>query len=315
MALGWFFLPFERRHNKSPKTRRPHAPTMSTAIHLQDKGFRCEIAPALGASLAGLWLNDIPVLRSTPAVELLASRQAGSYPLAPYSNRIGQATLHWAGKQHALTPNNLPEPHTMHGVAWQRAWTVLKAEPQHASMRYRHESDAAWPFAFEVEQTFDLHGDTLSMALIVTNLDSEPMPAGLGWHPYFVKRSGCHIAFEAQGRWEMGADKLPTHRLPSSGLATACANLDIDHCFDGWAGSVRLQDDLLNTSISANLQHLVVFTNQTRGFVAIEPVSHVNNAAEILHTKGPQANYLGLRTLACGQSMAVQMRIAVALKP
>ena len=78
---------------------------------------------------------------------------------------------------------------------------------------------------------------------------------------------------------------------------------------------MRLQDDLLQTSIIANLQHLVVFTNQTREFVAIEPVSHVNNAAEILYNKGPQANDLGLRVLACGESMSAQMRIAVALKP
>ena len=60
------------------------------------------------------------------------------------------------------------------------------------------------------------------------------------------------------------------------------------------------------------MKHLVVFTNDTRDFVAIEPVSHVNNAMNLLNAgKGYQAQDLGLRVLQPGESMTIDMSIQV----
>ena len=105
---------------------------MTTTLHLQHATLRCDLAPELGGSIAGLWLDDIPVLRSAPGQALRQARLAGSYPLVPFSNRIGQATFSWAGQHHSLLPNNPPEPHAIHGVGWQHTWTVLQAEAQRA---------------------------------------------------------------------------------------------------------------------------------------------------------------------------------------
>ena len=70
-------------------------------VSLQAGALRCEIQPALGGCVAGLWLGDVPVLRSTPADQLVSARLAGSYPLVPFSNRIGQAKLEgWVSFQH-----------------------------------------------------------------------------------------------------------------------------------------------------------------------------------------------------------------------
>jgi aldose 1-epimerase len=123
-----------------------------------------------------------------------------------------------------------------------------------------------------------------------------------------VKRPGAQLRFEATGRWEMGDDKLPTRRTPSAGLDADCAVLDVDHCYDGWRGTVQLTDAMLHTRVRAGLERLVVFTNGTRDFVAIEPVSHVNNAVN-LAASGADAAALGLRTLLPGESMTVQMSI------
>ena len=66
---------------------------MQTPLTLRHAELVCELKPELGGSIAGLWLGGKPVLRSTPAQELHSVRQAGSYPLVPFSNRAGQATL------------------------------------------------------------------------------------------------------------------------------------------------------------------------------------------------------------------------------
>ncbi|MDP2817316.1 MAG: aldose 1-epimerase [Polaromonas sp.] len=267
---------------------------MSPAITLSGAGLRCEIKPELGGCIAGLWLDDVPVLRSTAAAELATVRLAGSYP---------------------LVQNNGPEPHAIHGIGWQRPWQVLDQGDDLLLLACEHRADAAWPFAFDASQTFCIRRDVLELTLSMTNQSAVPAPAGLGWHPYFVKRAGSHIAFDATGRWEMSGEKLPTHCQPSAGLATDCASLDVDHCFDGWNGSVTLRDELLHTRINASLSRLVVFTNTTRGFVAIEPVSHVNNAVNLLQADAARAEDLGLEVLAPGESMSAQMSIQVERAP
>ncbi len=286
---------------------------MTEPITLSSTSMRCDIKPELGGCIAGLWFGDIPVLRSTPAHELVTARQAGSYPLVPFSNRVGHATLKWQGTSHPLVQNNMPEPHAIHGLGWQRPWQVLDQDGQLLMLACEHKADASWPFAFDASQTFRLSGNRLELTLSMTNQASVPAPAGLGWHPYFVKRSESNIAFEATGRWEMSDEKLPTHREPSRGLDTACAGLDVDHCFDGWSGTVVLEDEKMRVRVDSNLSRLVVFTNATRDFVAIEPVSHVNNAINLLQTGAAQATELGVSVLAPGESMSVQMSIQVEL--
>ncbi|MDP1657355.1 MAG: aldose 1-epimerase [Thiobacillus sp.] len=284
---------------------------MTTSLHLRSGPLRCDIRPDLGGCVAGLWHGDLPVLRSTAAQALTTVRQAGSYPLVPFSNRVGQAQLKWAGTSHPLVQNNAAEPHAIHGVGWQRPWEVLEADAQFALLSYEHKPDASWPFAFDTSQAFRLNDDALELTLSITNQSAQAAPVGLGWHPYFVKRPGSHLRFAASGRWEMGADKLPTHRLPSTGLDQACTALDVDHCFEGWDGQAFLSDAALRIHLVSSLNRLVVFTQPTRDTVAIEPVSHVNNAVNLLGQAGMTAEALGLTVLLPGASMSATMTIRV----
>ena len=284
---------------------------MTASLQLAGGNLRCDIKPEMGGCIAGLWWRDVPVLRSTAPQALTSVRLAGCYPLVPYSNRVAQAALKWNGTSHPLVQNNVAEPHAIHGVGWQRPWEVLDADDQFALLSYEHKADAAWPFAFDTSQAFRIREGELELTLSITNQSSGPAPVGLGWHPYFVKRAGSHLAFEASGRWEMGPDKLPTHRVAAPGLDADCAALDVDHCFDGWRGEAQLRDDRLRVRITSSLSRLVVFTNSTRDFVAIEPVSHVNNAVNLLARGGLTAEALGLQVLQPGESMSATMGIQV----
>jgi aldose 1-epimerase len=279
-------------------------------VELKAGSLRCELHPELGGSIAGLWLGDVPVLRSTPAAELTSARLSGCYPLVPFSNRIGQASLVWQGTRHPLVRNNGDEPHAIHGVGWQRPWSVLDSDAVSAMFAYEHRADASWPFAFDCSHTYRLTPEGLEMTLSLTNQAGEPAPAGLGWHPYFVKRPRSRISFQASGRWEMGPDKLPTVRKPARGIDADCAFLDVDHCYDGWDGVAHLRDEAMHVRVRSALGRVVVFTNDTREYVAIEPVSHVNNAVH-LYAAGLPADELGLRVLAPGETMHAEMRIEV----
>ena len=286
---------------------------MTHTLRLVSGTMRCEIVPALGAAVAGLWVGDVPVLRSTSGARLVSVRDAGSYPLIPFSNRIGQAQLSWNGTSHPLVRNFLPEPHAIHGIGWQRGWSVLDAQAHFALLAFEHQADATWPFAFDCSQAFRLGDDALEITLSVTNQSWQVAPFGLGWHPYFAKRAHSHIRFQATGRWDMGEDKLPTACTPVAGLDVDCAELDVDHCFEGWQGGVELRDPVLRARLSSSLRRLVVFTHPSREFVAIEPVSHVNNAVNMAPDGDVAAlRRLGVELLEPGHSMTASMRIDVA---
>jgi aldose 1-epimerase len=282
---------------------------MNPIVRLACGDMRCELAPHLGASIAGLWRGEHAVLRSTPANALGEVRLSGCYPLVPFSNRVGHAKLLWNGTSHPLVQNFAPEPHAIHGVGWLRPWQVLEASDTFALLSLEHRPDADWPFAFGCSQAFRLGPDALEITLSGTNQSDQPAPFGLGWHPYFVKRAGSHIRFSASGRWEMGSDNLPTHRTASQGLDCACAGLAVDHCFDGWQGDVALRDENMSVRITSSLKHLVVFTNGSRDFVAVEPVSHVNNAVNMAGSDPRQLQRLGVRILQPGESLNATMRI------
>ena len=150
---------------------RPHnAQTMTTTSPwptLQAGALRLALRPDLGGAIAGLWLDDVPVLRSSEADALAASRDSGCYPLVPYSNRLGYRRFTWKGRSYETRANFDGEPHSLHGVGWQRAWQVTASAADRAVLELTHVSDADWPFAFHAEQVFELTPDALRVTLTV----------------------------------------------------------------------------------------------------------------------------------------------------
>jgi aldose 1-epimerase len=278
-------------------------------IAIQSTDLRLHLRPDLGGCIEGLWWRDQPVLRSSEAGSLRNVRLSASYPLIPFSNRVAHAQLVWNGTSHPLVKNFSGEEHSIHGVGWLRPWEVLEQSADFCMLSLEHASDRSWPFAFDASQTFRLHGNALEMTMSITNQSDQSAPVGLGWHPYFVKRAPSHIAFEASGIWQMGADKLPTSLQASAGLRQDCADLAVDNCFEGWNGVASLHDGVMQVHINSDMRRLVVFTNPDKDFVAIEPVSHANNAMNAGNLK--ESAERGVVTLEPGQSWQVSMQIAV----
>lgn len=280
----------------------------STPIDLKAGDLRLAVRADLGGSIAGLWLGDQPVLRSTAPGELAASRLSGCYPLAPYSNRLGYRRFRWAGQDHRTLPNfDADNPHSLHGVAWQRAWDVVSAAADSAELRYQHAADEHWPFAFEARQRFVLTPGALELHMALRNLAATAQPVGLGWHPYFPKRARSRLHIELSERWENDASGLPTRRVPQQGIDGDVAHLSFDNCFEGWRGAARIRDEKLSLRLTSSLPYLVVFTPQTRPYFCVEPVSHVSNA---IHMSDPLAH--GLRALEPGATLDAWMKLEVA---
>lgn len=279
----------------------------TTPLELRAGDLRLAVRPDLGGAIAGLWLGDLPVLRSTESAALASSRMSGCYPLAPYSNRLGYRRFRWLGHDHTTAPNFDDNPHSVHGVAWQRPWDVVASAGTEVELRYRHEPDAHWPFAFELRQRFVLGPASLELHLALTNTAALPQPVGLGWHPYFPKRARSRLHIELTDRWENDASGLPTRRVPQPGIDADVSHLGFDNCFEGWNGMARIRDEKLSLRLSSSLPYLVVFTPDTKPYFCVEPVSHVSNA---IHMSDPVAH--GLRSVAPQATFDAWMKLDVA---
>lgn len=277
-------------------------------LELQCGDLRLALRADLGGSIAGLWLGDLPVMRSTPPEQLAAARQSACYPLVPYSNRLGHRRFRWQGRDHSTEPNFDDNPHSVHGVGWLRSWEVVSRSQTDAVLRYRHTPDGHWPFAFEAQQFFSLTPHSLTVRMTITNTADVAQPVGLGWHPYFPKRECSHLHIEVADRWEPDATGLPVRKVTQLGIDAAVASLGFDHCFDGWIGPTRIRDEKLSLRLTSNLTHLVVYTPTDKPYFCVEPVSHVSNA---IHMSDPAAH--GLRTLQPAEVLEASMTLEVSL--
>ena len=280
--------------------------TITTSLELRAGDLRLALRPDLGGSVAGLWLGDLPVLRSTEPADLTSSRLSGCYPLAPYSNRLGYRRFRWLGQDHTTAANFDDNPHSVHGVAWQRPWAVVSSGAHEAELSYTHTPDAHWPFAFEARQRFVLTADGLEVHLAFSNRGKTPQPVGLGWHPYFPKRHHSRLHIVLTERWESDASGLPTRRVPQPGIDGEVSHLAFDHCFEGWKGAARIRDEKLSMRLTSSLPYLVVFTPENKAYYCVEPVSHVSNA---VHMAAPAAH--GLRSVAAGETFDAWMRLEI----
>lgn len=250
-------------------------------IELRAGALRLALRPDLGGCIAGFWHGEHAVMRSTEAAELPRVRLAGSYPLLPYSNRIGFRRVPWLGREVELAPNVGDEmPHALHGTTWQQPWTVAEASATRAVLRQHHEANALWPWSFDAEQVFELSETTLRLELALTSRATEPQPVGLGWHPYFPKRPGSRVEVSLSQRWDNDAHHLAYRRVPQAPLQAAVAELDVDNCYEGWPGEARFSDEAVDVALRSDLPYLVVFTPPNKPYFCIEPVSHVSNAVQ-----------------------------------
>ena len=275
-------------------------------FELHAGALRLALRPDLGGCIAGLWHRDTPILRSTEPVALGAARASGSYPLVPYSNRLGYRRFRWKGHDYTTQPNFDDSPHSLHGIGWLRPWEIESSSAVEVVLRVGHDGDADWPFAFEARQYFNLSPSTLSVQMVFTNRAALPQPVGLGWHPYFPKRQRSRLHIDLSDRWESDVTQLPIRKVAQPGIDSDVVHLGFDNCFEGWRGPARIRDEKVSLQLTSSLPYLVVFTPQDRDYFCVEPVSHVSNA---VHMAEPSTH--GLRSLALGESMDAAMKLEI----
>ena len=286
-------------------------------LTLSSGSLELELAPSVGGSISNLvWTGDgrrTPVLRECdgPPANVL---DAASFPLVPFVNRIRGGVFDFRGRDIRMTPNMAGDPSPLHGQGWTSAWAVESHSESQAELAFEH-ATGEWPWAYEARQSFRLVADALHLRLSCRNLSDEPMPCGLGFHPYFRCGNGTRIQTHVDEVWTVDDNVLPVSRVPANGRYAiaddpVCAR-GLDNGYGGWSGRALLTDPGWPFEVelsSRQARFFQVYSPPGGGIFAAEPVTHANAA---LNEPEEQWPALGIRILFPGDAMALEARIAV----
>jgi aldose 1-epimerase len=176
----------------------------------------------------------------------------------------------------------------MHGDGWSHAWQAERADSRSAEIAYLHEragEQRGWPFRYRARQSYRLDEDRLTVRMALENLESRPVPAGIGLHPFFMRDAETELACRTTAVWTADTEVLPIERVtvPPQWDFNTSRKVDgvvLDNCFDGWDGcaAITWPKRRLRLALEASqpFRHLVIYAPPGRDFFCAEPVSHAN---------------------------------------
>lgn len=186
----------------------------------------------------------------------------GSFVVAPWVGRLRDARLQHAGKEYRFPPNK--GRHALHGLATERPWSIVG--PGQMAI----ELGQPWPWPCRIVQTTTLSAGSAEFKIEVEA--HEPMPAAVGWHPWFTRKLNGgppEAALELDVRPTRMWANDPTG-LPSGELVDPSPK-PWDYCFrDLTADPVVRWPGMLELTVSSDCEDWVIFDMDDAG-VCIEP--------------------------------------------
>ena len=283
-------------------------------VTLTKGDMQLELDPCAGGSVSKLKHRDLDVLRAAPerVGPAFDPLKYSAFTMVPFVGRIHEAGFRIDDQDIELHANLPPEPHAIHGHGWQDVWKLDSQTDTAAVLTYLHEADA-WPWRYIARQKFSLTDTRLTVELSVKNLSDSPMPAGLGWHPYF-KREGATLIVPTSHVWRVDAEtgtNSPNSVKITDSLSRAriVDDLVLDTTYSLDQGSIELNWPTHGVSITADpiFRHATVYVPDGEDYFCAEPVSHAPNAVN--SDLGDELT--GLKWLEPGQTLSGKIELSV----
>jgi aldose 1-epimerase len=150
---------------------------------LSDGPIEVAVLPEAGARLHRLRAFGHDLLRTPPDPEehLRDPFFWGGYVMAPWCGRTEAGPMR-LGSRVVDLPANFPDGTAIHGQVHTRPWE-LRGD---GSLGVGAGGDG-WPWRYEAGLRIDVREPTVRIELSLVNRADDPMPAGLGIHPWFGK--------------------------------------------------------------------------------------------------------------------------------
>lgn len=286
-------------------------------VHLSSGPLELTLSPLVGGSIARFdYLGSngkSPIFRGVEGVPPTVL-DAASFPMIPYCNRIRNGRFTFRGREVTLPRNMEADASPLHGHGWLAPWEPVQASESGCELVFRH-APGDWPWAYEARQRFDLDAHGLTLRLSCRNLSSNPMPCGLGQHPYFPCTAETVLDTRVTHAWTIDEKVLPVEKVAAAGRYDLQGRLvcgqDLDNGFGGWGQVCRIRTPGAPFRIefsSPEARFFQLYSPLRGGLFVAEPVSHANAALN-----EPEHSWaeLGLRVLGPGEEMSLTARFDV----
>lgn len=265
------------------------------------------VDPENGGRLASLVIAGRERLLNAPRPGTAEpSLSWGSFLMAPFVGRLYEGALVWRDRKVAI-PLNLGR-HAIHGSVFDVEWKVVARTGEDVSMVCELDS-ARWPFRGRIRQRIALGPGTLTLEATIEADD--PMPAALGWHPWFVRAEGVRVGVAGDRVLRLTDELIPTGALDPVDARTDLRDTpDIgSRSLDDVYAAVRSPAELcwpdlrMEIAFGPTVGSVVVFVHPDA--ICVEPMTAWPDAIRLAQGGRPDT---GLAQLRAGESLSAWTR-------
>jgi galactose mutarotase-like enzyme len=150
-------------------------------LRFSDGTIELVVLPEVGARLHRLRAFGHDLLRTPDDLDAHVRDPFfwGAYVMAPWCNRIEAGPV-LLGSRRIAVGSNFPDGSAIHGQVYARPWD----RRDDGTLHVRGGGDG-WPWAYEVGLRIEVVDPSVRIELSLVNASEDPMPAGLGVHPWF----------------------------------------------------------------------------------------------------------------------------------
>ena len=167
-----------------PASSLPRRPVHPTGNQYEIRmGSHEAVVTQVGATLRRYTVEGEDVLDPFGEEEVCDSH---GQTLIPWPNRIANGAYRFAGKEQMLPINQPGDQAAIHGLVRFLSWEVVQQSESSITLAHTLWPSTGYPFSLHAEACFTLDGTGLSVNYQTTNVGTEPLPVGIGTHPYFT---------------------------------------------------------------------------------------------------------------------------------
>ena len=245
-------------------------------LRLSDGAVEVVVLPGVGARLHRLRAFGHDLLRTPadPAEHLRDPFFWGAYVMAPWCGRIDARPVA-VGSRRVSVASNFPDGSAIHGQVYARPWDVRGD----GILGVAGGGDG-WPWEYEVVLRIEVVDRSVRLGLRLANLSTDPMPAGLGIHPWFLRpvlvavrgdavyRSNAASARDPEpvaGPYDLRRVGQPAADLDATWTGLAEPPVELRWPFPGISATMRVVSPAI---------HVVAASPGYLDAIAVEPQTH-----------------------------------------
>ncbi|WNM25409.1 aldose 1-epimerase family protein [Demequina capsici] len=141
--------------------------------------------------------------------------------LAPWPNRLQDGAYTFAGRTLQVAVSEPARSTALHGLACWERWEVDSVSPSAVTLALELPASPGYPFQLTLTATYALADDGLTVTTVARNEGPEPLPYGVGFHPWFspgdAPLDDCVLQLDAATRVTVDDRLLPLGTVPVDG--------------------------------------------------------------------------------------------------